>query len=419
MDKLFTKYFAKHPQDYLQTSPSEIKVVVPVYLEEDDLFIMLQSLKTAGHNSSASIEVILVFNYAETAGEAIVERQLALLKQCEAKLDEIESPSFKITILKDFSVLKKHAGVGHARKTGMDYAAYSFGLGNKPRGIIVSLDADCVVESNYFSSLKACFDNTTVTGCNIYFEHPLNGEFSEQIYNAIGEYELHLRYYVQALRFASFPFAFHTVGSCFAVTAEAYVKAGGMPRKQAGEDFYFLQKLIPTGRFVELNNTIVRPSSRPSDRVPFGTGPSVNSLVADGGEYQTYNLQAFVDLKALFEIKDQLYTLADDDIEDFTHQLSGRMRSYLVNSDFFTALKPIKDNCSSPEVFKRRFFEVFNAFRVVKYLNYIHAQFLEKTPVFDAAINLYELKYEESLDVFDTSELLNIYRGLEKNKVDL
>ncbi|WP_430813240.1 glycosyltransferase [Carboxylicivirga sp. RSCT41] len=414
MDKLFTKYFAKHPQANSSGSMSDIKVVVPVYLEEDDLFIMLKSLKKAALNCTAGIEVVLVFNYAETASKEIIGRQLGLMRQCEQELESYQLPSVRLTILQDFSVPKKHAGVGHARKTGMDYAAFAFAQAGRPAGIIASLDADCVVESNYFSALTSCFDDKAVAACNIYFEHPLEGDLSDDIYNAIAEYELHLRYYVQALKFAGFPYAFHTVGSCFAVTAEAYVKAGGMPRKQAGEDFYFLQKVIPTGSFVELDSTKVSPSSRPSDRVPFGTGPSINTLLKDGGEYMTYNLQAFVDLKALFEIKDQLYTLADDDKEDFTHKLSGRLRSYLVNSDFFTALKPIKENCSSPEVFKRRFFEVFNAFRVVKYLNYVHAHFLEKTPVFDASVNLYELKYGEQVDVFDTGELLNIFRRLEK-----
>jgi glycosyltransferase involved in cell wall biosynthesis len=415
MDKLFTKYFTKHPQRDLQQKSSNIKVVVPVYLEEEDLFTMLDSLKAASKHTDVTIEVVLVFNYSEEANEAIVKRQLTLLQLTENEIQSLLSARFEITIIKDFDIAKKHAGVGHARKTGMDYAAYSFARDNNPGGIIISLDADCVVESNYFSAIESCFNNKAVTACNVYFEHPLEGELSEVIYSAIAEYELHLRYYVQALRFAGFPLGYHTVGSCFAVRAEAYIKAGGMPRKQAGEDFYFLQKVIPLNKFVELNDTKVIPSSRPSDRVPFGTGPSINTLLAEGGEYHTYNLQAFVDLKAFLEIKDKLYNIADSDIEDFTHQLSGRIRSYLVNSDFFAALKPVNNNCSSLDVFKRRFFEVFNAFRVVKYLNYVHAQFLEKTPVFDASVNLYELKCSEAIDVFETRELLDLYRRLEKS----
>ena len=49
------------------------------------------------------------------------------------------------------------------------------------------------------------------------------------------------------MKFAGYPWAMYTVGSAFAVTAEAYVKRGGMNRRQAGEDFYFLQNLAHIG----------------------------------------------------------------------------------------------------------------------------------------------------------------------------
>ena len=109
-----------------------------------------------------------------------------------------------------------------------------------------------------------------------------------------------------------------------------------------------------------------------------------------------------------------MFHTRDDDFEDFAHQLSGRFRSYLMNSDFIKALKPVKDNCGSLNIFQKRFYEVFNAFRVVKYLNYTHAHFLEKTPVFDAALSLYEKMKHNEPDVFESSELLGYYRQLEK-----
>ena len=64
-----------------------------------------------------------------------------------------------------------------------------------------------------------------------------------------------------------------TIGSAFAVTANAYIKRGGMTRSQAGEDFYFLQTLAQIGTVGEITTTKVYPSARLSDRIPFGTGP--------------------------------------------------------------------------------------------------------------------------------------------------
>ena len=41
----------------------------------------------------------------------------------------------------------------------------------------------------------------------------------------------------------------------------------------------------------------------------------------------------------------------------------------------------INANCASLYQFKRRFFDYFNAFRVLKFLNYIHESALEKNDV--------------------------------------
>ena len=62
--------------------------------------------------------------------------------------------------------------------------------------------------------------------------------------------------------------------------AAAYVRAGGMRVRKGGEDFYFLQAAAKTGRVVTGDRVLVHPSPRPSDRVPFGTGPAVRKLMA-------------------------------------------------------------------------------------------------------------------------------------------
>ena len=87
-----------------------------------------------------------------------------------------------------------------------------------------------------------------------------------------------------------FPYVFHTVGSAMAVKALPYVKAGGMNRKQAGEDFYFIQKLVPSGGYFNLNSTTVYPSPRISFR--FHSGPELqfpNSVLDQSSILLTYN----------------------------------------------------------------------------------------------------------------------------------
>ena len=77
------------------------------------------------------------------------------------------------------------------------------------------------------------------------------------------------------MTFAGLPYSYHTIGSAFAVTAKAYARQGGMNRRKAGEDFYFINKLIKGENFGEITNTTVFPSPRTSNRVPFGTGKAI------------------------------------------------------------------------------------------------------------------------------------------------
>ena len=57
---------------------------------------------------------------------------------------------------------------------------------------------------------------------------------------------------------------------------------------------------------------------------------------------------------------------------------------------------------------------MFNAFRVVKYLNYIHKYFFEKSPVFDAAAELALRMGLPAEDLLTEEELLDCYRQYER-----
>ncbi|MBI9064432.1 MAG: glycosyltransferase [Marinilabiliaceae bacterium] len=421
MNKVFEKYLKRHPQeDYSILNAdyrSDIIVVIPAYLEENFLIKTLQSLKNT-LPVNKHIEIVVVINFSETDNEINKAHQRNLSKLTTSYVEKASNDTFYFSVIDAYDLPGKYSGAGLARKIGMDYAVNRFAEQGKEEGIIVSLDADCTVASNYFQAIDEFFYHKNYQGGAFYFEHHIDdSENSIEVCNAISQYELHLRYYIQVLRWSGFPFAFHTIGSCFAITAERYVRAGGMPRKQAGEDFYFLQKAIPMGQFGEIANTCVYPSARLSDRVPFGTGPSVRKLVDEQSGYFTYNLQAFIDLKELFEWRKKFYKLDRSGFEEIVHEFSGRMRSYLIHSDFFDALSQVSANCSHESTFEKRFWEVFNAFRVFKYLNYVHEHFLEKIAIFDAALDLLELIEPESdHDFQDINELLEYFRQKERSQ---
>jgi hypothetical protein len=274
------------------------------------------------------------------------------------------------------------------------------------------------VEANYLTALcNDLYKRGKCSACSIYFEHPLSGdEFSEDYYKAIALYELHLRYYNQGLVYAGFPFAYHTIGSAMAVKTEKYVKAGGMNRRQAGEDFYFIQKLLPPGGYFNLNSTTVYPSPRTSSRVLFGTGASIIKLSTDkSSTLLTYNILAFKELCLFFGLIDNLFKCRSDEIHNCFRLIPKGLGMFLSEHEFVKKIEEIKDNTSGINSFKKRFFSWFNMFKIVKYLNHVHTGYFEKKPVEISASELLQAR-GIVIDSKETKDLLLYYRAMEKNE---
>ncbi len=308
-------------------------------------------------------------------------------------------------------------GVGMARKAGMDEAVRRFGRTGRSDGVIASLDADCTVETNYLEQLCEEFlKKRKKLACSLYFEHPLSGTgFPDLFSRAVTLYELHMRYYYQALKYTGFPYAFHTVGSAFAVKALPYIKSGGMNRRQAGEDFYFIQKLLPSGGYFSLNSTTIYPSPRSSERVPFGTGATIARMAERHSCYlETYNIKAFEELKRLFEMIEIVYQSINRDSSLLYNELPETVRSFVSNEEWRSNVAEISDNTAGFISFRKRFFSWFNMLRIVRYLNAVHISFCKKVPVAGAAgILLARIGINVTSD--DPSELLMIYRSMERN----
>lgn len=416
------KYLKRHWPEYrIDEKPHPdvgAIVVIPAYREGQWLFRTLDSIAQS-HHPSFHVEVIIVLNTPETAPGEVISEQEKCGKDIERYAAQDIPWWLTIHYLQAYNLRKKHAGAGLARKIGLDEGTRRFSLLDRSEGILACLDADSPVAPNYFTALEKWAAGPGNLGAIVRFEHPLEGkEFPAEVYEGIILYELHLRYYLLGLRMTGFPHAFHTIGSCMVFRASGYARAGGMPRKQAGEDFYFLQKLIPLGGFSEITETIVYPSPRPSHRVIFGTGASIQKHL-DGSEKQgnTYNPQVFYDLRMFFSLASELFDLNPEAFESWTYKLNGPLRSFLLNSNFKAEWIDLQKNCKYKKAFLKRFFHAFNAFRVVKYIHYAHEHFYARSALFDAAIKLFEETGRDASDIFDEKELLIEYRQLEKDRI--
>lgn len=382
-EKVFGRYFGRNELYFRPAFPDDTEVVVAIpVLDDEDIFRTVDSLKSCTR-VEGSVAVVVIVNHGEQVPDGVKEANRRLAEKLREYVAEEPRGGLFFQVVEAFNLPARTAGVGLARKLAMDAAAWWFYEHDKTDGVILSLDADTWVEMNYTDAVRRYFRENPVAGVSIAYRHRLE-ECEGAVREAMAKYELYLRYYQGALAYSGHPHAYSCIGSAFAVRARDYVAEGGMNKRQAGEDFYFLQKLISTGRYALLNDTTVYPSARFSDRTPFGTGRSLRQIVAEGGSYPVYHWDAFRDLKRLFDGLDCLYKAEYSVVEAFLAAQSPGVRDYWQQMDGGTLLAEVNANCASVGQFRKRFFDGFNAFRVLKYLNYVHETIYPKIEVTEA-----------------------------------
>lgn len=403
--------YAYPEQLFLQEPDPEVKIitVVPCF-DEPNIIGTLNSLNDC--ESVSKIEIIVIVNEADDCSDEIRQNNLLTISQIE---------EWQRTVNHWFNLLfyhirlpKKDAGVGLARKIGMDEAVRRFEVINNPRGVIACFDADSSCSKTYFKALFNNYYNVVhnPVGSSIYYEHWLPQD--EHHRKGIIEYELHLRYYVHALRLISYPHAFQTVGSSMVVRSDMYQRIGGMNKRKAGEDFYFLHRLIPAGRFTDITEATIYPSPRVSTRVPFGTGKAMQKWTDSGQKsYETYSLESFIKLKSLFEAVDDLMV---DGLKKSS--LHSSILTFLNSIHFDVELARLQKQSKSIETFRKNFFAFFDGFKVLKFLHFSRDHYFPNQPIHQEASKLAQICWPESIgSIEQTEDLLDFYRKVDKGLI--
>ncbi len=362
-------------------------VVIPCH-DEPDPVSTLQSLQRCAR-PRAAVEVLLVVNASENDDDALRARNRATIDAVRAWKAAHEEPRLRIRVRDYPSLPARHAGVGLARRLGMDEAHARLVAAGNARGIIASLDADCRCDENYLTALERHFQlHPDTRACSIYFEHDLDGPLAKELYRAVTRYELFVRYYRHGLQFAGFPHACYTVGSCMAVRGDAYARHGGMNRRKAGEDFYFLNKLMVVGGVSENNATRVVPGVRASTRTPFGTGRALHAHISNPDRpWLAYDARVFRDLAELIARVDGYYDVPPGAWRDHA-SLSRCMGDFLDTQDIVARHAEIRANSASRERFRKRFFQWLDAFRVLKFVHYATRHAYPRRPLEQACMSL-------------------------------
>lgn len=389
-------------------------VVIPCY-NEPNLLASLNSLKNC-ELPKQPVKVLVIINQSETESERVLTHNKQTFTEATIWAQENSTSQLSFEI-QHHTLPAKHAGVGLARRIGMNIAADYFLANDNSNGVIVCFDADSIVAKNYFVELENHFKKYPNTpAASIYYEHDLEKCEGEENRLAILNYELFLHYYIEGLRYANYPYAFHTIGSSMAVRAGIYKKQGGMNKRKAGEDFYFLHKIIPLGDFTEINTTTVYPSSRSSDRVPFGTGRAVNEWYKkEEKTLYTYNPIIFDELKILFSQVDEINKTSSH--REFVKQLPKSIQDFLQQYKGEEGWGNAYKNSANNESFKNRYMLWWDGFKVLKLVHFLRDEYHSNIPIQDAANELLAKNKKVANDKLSLYDLLMFYRNIQRNKL--
>lgn len=257
----------------------------------------------------------------------------------------------------------KHSGVGWARKTLFEHICVQAERGD----LILSLDADTLVDSNYCQTVGDYFASHSKTqALSLPYYHPLGDD--DRLNRAILRYETYMRLYYLNLQAIASPYAFTALGSAMAFRVEALQRIGGIKPLPSGEDFYLLQKFCKTGRLGQNCACRVMPATRLSDRVDFGTGPALGKGCQGNWEsYPFYRPELFAPIAEAYGLIPEIYQgkgLPDNAFLSFLEQ-------QFKSQDLW---QPLRDNLKDLPHFCRGFHEKADGLRILQYLKYRQQQ---------------------------------------------
>ncbi|MDA3886050.1 MAG: glycosyltransferase family 2 protein [Candidatus Delongbacteria bacterium] len=226
--------------------------------------------------------------------------------------------------------------------------------------IVISLDADTRIPKDYILSITKTFkkNRKALLLTNPYY-HELSGE--ESIDRAILHYELYMRYYMLNLLKIGSVYSFAALGSAIAFKISGYRKINGITPKEAGEDYYFVNRMKKAGNIIISNTEVVKPSPRASDRVPFGTGPAVIKGISGNWEsYPFYDVEAFQRIGKTYTLFPELFkSNIETPIDEFIQDSFGK--------DIWT---PLRNNFKTDKNFIRACHEKIDGLRILQILRF-------------------------------------------------
>jgi hypothetical protein len=405
LDNYLDNYSTGNKWNLIGKNPENISqvVVIPAYAEKENIFSTLVSLAL---NQTSSLEysfILCVINNKQNSPEADIKNNRDTMECLEALVQKKSLEKFRteasaynqLLILADSKLkmgyidassrgceIPSNTGVGMARKIGMDMALRLLKNSSSSPNLILSLDADTLVQNDYLFSVNKYFTSRMKTAI-VAYEHQMPLNYKEQA--ALCCYEIFLRYWVLGLRYAKSPWAFHSIGSTIITSSDAYLQVRGMNKREAGEDFYFLNKLNKISKVHYLKEICVYPSARSSTRVPFGTGKRIYRFLSGSQqEYLLYDPRIFDILAQWLELMKTPFYYTEEDIFKRAGKIHSLLETFLKDNGFNGVWSKIKRNKKDEKTLISQYNDWFDGFKTLKLINYFTREIYPKINMFEA-----------------------------------
>jgi len=340
-------------------------IIIPSLGESNHLPQTLSSISENDKILLNNTLVIVVINNSKSASLVIKNDNKKTLQI----LSTIQYPFFLAIIdatSPDFALPVKHAGVGLARKIGMDLSIPF--LKNKT-SLLLSIDADTILSPNYLQTILHYFNNYDINAAVVGFKH--TNSKRKNLEQAIRKYEKFLISTAKNIYKTGSPYGYVSMGSTIACTGMAYMAVGGMPKKKATEDFYFLQELAKFCGVFTIPEILVYPSCRPISRVYLGTGFRMKQAM-EGFNINNlyYSNKSFILLEEWIQLGINSWGINLYQILKKIEQKNISLKQFLLIEGIEKIWGNLQSSSPTKNHFKHQFHRWFDGLKTIRFLKY-------------------------------------------------
>ena len=188
---------------------------------------------------------------------------------------------------------------------------------------------------------------------------------------AIKEYEKFLFSTAKTIKNTGSPYGYVAMGSTMICTAEAYMAVGGMPRKKATEDFYFLQELAKFCGVHSIPDILVHPSPRPESRVYLGTGFRMEQM-KQGFDIRRlyYSEHAFMLLAEWIKLGTSSWGISLVQLLEKISSQNKELMNFILKEGIENIWQNLQLSSPSENHFIQQFHRWFDGLKTIRFLKY-------------------------------------------------